>query len=374
MMKKDTAFQPGKFTPVVEVSQRNSGVPAPADSNFAGLEEVASTTLTVSLASSRGLGAVIPDPVMISRLALVIGHVLAARNIAEQLQFINVFIRTGNALRNARVTCLEPIVRAYNYYGHFEFNEKTYVTRGLERLLVQYLFSLRQYATPEVANGTKQTVTAPNALEDIDIDFYGITPSGDIGFTRRYDLKAYLLRLVNYITNWDDLTNDVKLPLLRDVLDVTTEDGLRQMLRHLRTLPGFQQPPDAFANDPTDKHKSAMKKLFGDSYSNDGDVIPVSKFTSAISHAYALLRRVSLERSYAMKTTEFPRYEGGSATQLAHHLDDVLSSEVPLPMTDSTAALAFTTSWRSVRRFVSAPGLERDELLRELVSQSLIRQ
>jgi len=59
---KEISFQPGKFQPIVEISQRDSGVPDSTDTNFEGLEEVAVATLQVSLASSRGYGSVISDP------------------------------------------------------------------------------------------------------------------------------------------------------------------------------------------------------------------------------------------------------------------------------------------------------------------------
>ncbi|AGR45852.1 hypothetical protein N398_s2gp1 [Ustilaginoidea virens partitivirus 2] len=373
-MKNEIAFQPGKFSPVIEVSQRQSGVPAPADTSFDGLEEVALTTLQVATSSARGSGAVIQDSVPLSKLSMVIGYLLAARNIAEQLLFIGVSTRMSTPLRAPNGNFLEPIVRAYNFYGHFEHESKTFVTRGLETLFIRYLFGLRQFATTGVSDGSAHTVRVlsnqNHNFSDIDLDFYYLSEAGEIAFGKRYPLKEYLIHLVKYASDFGDV--DERIPLLQRILDVTTEDGLNQFLRYARRLPDWQTPPREFTPDPSDKHKSAMKELFGAAYSTAGQSIPVSKFTESINLAYALLRRVSLERQYGMKTVQIPRYEGGSPSQMASYQDDVLFSTIPLSLADSTAAVGFTTSYGSLARYTSAPGFEKDELVRELVSQSLV--
>jgi len=374
-MMKEIAFQPGQFSPVVEVSQRQTGVPAPADTNFQGLEDVARSTLLVANASSRGFGASIPDTVTVSRISLVIGVLMAARNCVEQLLHVGVPLKVTTPLRSPNGDFLEPIVRAYNYYGHFELDGKLFVTRGLERILLNNLFALRQYATQEVSDGTKQTVTladsAARSFSDIDLDFYRFDDSGNVAFGKVFPLKEYIVRLVKYIADFGGL--DERLPLLQRCLDITTEDGLKAFLRYARTLDGWSTPSRQFAPDPSDKHKAAMRALFGNAYSSADEVIPVSKFVEAINRAYQLLRRVSLERSYGMKTIRIPKYEGGSASQLAAYTDDVLFSTVPLSVSDSTAAVGFTTSYGSFARYQSAPGHEKDELLRELTAQSVIK-
>jgi hypothetical protein len=373
-MKNEIAFTPGKFSPVIEVSQRQTGVPAPADTNFHGLVEVSQTTLMVSTSSARGSGAVISDPTPVSRLAQVIGYLLASRNIVEQLLFVGVSTRMSTPLRAPNGDFLEPIVRAYNFFGHFEHESKLYVARGLETALIKNLFALRQFCTSGVANGTNHTVrvanTASSSFADIDTDFYYLSESGEIAFGKRYPLKEYIIVLVKYISDFGSV--DARIPLLQRCLDITTEDGLSAFLRHARTLRDWSTPSRDFASTPDVKHKHAMKELFDKEYSSDGDTIPVSKFTEAINLGYTLLRRVSLERQYGMKTVKIPKYEGGSPSQLAYYTDDVLFSSIPLSLPDSTAAVGFTTSYGSFGRFQSAPGFERDELLRELVSQSLI--
>jgi hypothetical protein len=370
-MKSEIAFQPGKFSPVIEVSQRQTGVPAPADTDFHGLEVISKTTLFVATSASRGSGATFPDPVHPDRLSLIFGCLLAARNIVEQLLHIGVSTRMSTPLRAPNGNFLEPLVRAYNFFGHFEHEGKLYVTRGLEPLLIKYLFTLRNYATTEVALGEKQTSRlSPSTFDEIDFDFYHISNSGEIEFGKKFPLKEYIIQLVKYISDFG--TIDARIPLLQRCLDITTEDGLNAFLRHARTLPNWQTPTRTFATDPSDEHKAAMKKLFGKEYVTPNDAIPVSKFTEAINAAYALLRRVSIERQYGMKTIPIPKYEGGSPSQLAYYTDDVLYSTIPLSLVDSTAAVAFATSFGSFGRYQSAPGFERDELLRELVCQSLI--
>jgi len=374
-MMKEVAFQPGKFQPVIEIAQRDSGVPAPADTDFSGLEEVALATLHVSNASARGLGSVVVDPVPVSTSASIIAYVLAARNIVEQLLFIGVHTRLTTPLRAASLCPLEPIVRAYNHYGHFELDGKTYVTRDLVAQLVHYLFRLRLYATESNADGLKYTFqnTGVN-LDKIDFSLYHVSNEGEIVFGKRKPLKDYILDLVTYIHSLDALTVNEKLPWLRFLLDVTTEAGLNQFLRAAKTIEGFAIPDRSTNTEPSPEHKTHMKKLFGSEFSTDGDVIPLSKFTGPITNAYSLLRRISLERQYAMKTIHLPKYEGGSASQLASFIDDVLVSQVPLSLTDSTAAVAFTTCYGASRAYKSAPGQERAELVRELVSQSLLRK
>jgi hypothetical protein len=374
-MMKEIAFQPGKFQPVIEIAQRDSGLPAPADTDFSGLIEVSSATLQVANAASRGYGSVVVDPVPLTRMANVIGYVLAARNIVEQLLHVGVHTRLSTPLRSAQLSLLEPIVRAYNYFGHFELDGKTYVSRDLVSSLVYYLFQLRQTATIENADGSKFTnLSTGNPLDDIDLDFYHINSSGEIAFGKRTHLKMYILILVKYITGLTEsvLPVDEKIPLLSYLLDVSTEASLTNFLRSAKTITGFAPPSRDFDSEPTAAHRAAMKKLFGNEYSSPDDVIPISKFTGSITNAYNLARRITTERSYGMRTMPIPKYEGGSAAQLAYLTDDVLTSAVNLSLSDSTAAVAFTTSYGVSRRYKSAPSQERTELLRELVSTSLL--
>jgi hypothetical protein len=371
-MQKEIAFKPGSFSPVVEVSQRQTGVPAPADTCFTGLEEVSKTTLLVATSSARGSGAFISDAVPVNKVAMVIGTILTLRNVIEQLSFIGVFTRVSSPAKSPNGEFLEPLIRAYGYYGHFINEGKTYVTRDLERFLVRALFALRQYATSEVADGSKHTVKVPKNYDDIDFDFYHLGSSGDIEFGKKLGLKDYIVKLVKYVADFGSV--DARIPLLQQILDVATEDGLNALLRHLRTIPTFEVPTRDSDENPSDAHKKAMKELFGAEYSAADDAIPVPKLVEGINNAYHLLRRISLERQYGMKTVRFPVYEGGSASQLASCRDDVLFSQVPLSLSDSTAALAMKMTYGALHRFQSAPGHEKEELLRELVAQSLIKR
>jgi len=369
-MMKEVAFQPGKFEPVVEVSQRDSGLPAPVETNFVGLEEVSKSTLLVANAANRGTGSVFPDVVPVASAANIISVVLALRNIVEQLLFINVYTRVTTPLRSPRLTVLEPIVRAYNYYGHFSIDDKAYVARGLEFLLVKYLFEARSVCTQEVADGTKWTTRG--STSDIDFSFYHLNDSGEIEFGKRMPLKDYLIKLVKDIDNITD-SSDLAIPILRDILQISNEASLVNFLRTIRQgYPDWTPPSRNLETDPTDAHKKAMKKLFGKEYSSQDETIPISLFTAPITLGYAFIRRVTTERSYAMKTIPIPAYEGGSKSQLATYRDDILLSDVPLSLGESTAAVAFTQSFGSLRAFNSAPAVEREELLRELVSQSLL--
>nr|UVB68790.1 coat protein [Trichoderma harzianum partitivirus 2] len=370
---KEIAFQPGKFQPVVEIVQKDSGVPAPADTDFSGLEEVTAATLEVAVASTRGSGSYYPDPVSRLQLAAIIGNVLAARNIVEQLLHIGIHTRMSTPLRAARVSTLEPIVRAYNYFGHFELEGKLYVTRDMVADLIRRLFILRNFATEEAAIGEK---TKPRLSETkfahIQFDFYHLSSEGEIAYGKNKPLKDYILDLVAYIHDADFISVAEKIVWLRYVLDISTEASLQNFLRSAKSVEGFTPPDRGIESEPSAEHKAAMKDLFGEEYSSAGSSIPVSKFTGPITNAYSVLRRKSTELSYVMKTIDFPKYEGGSAAQLAAYIDDVLTSSVPLSLADSTAAVAFTTSFGASRLYKSAPGHERDELLRELITTSLI--
>nr|QJW70323.1 coat protein [Erysiphe necator associated partitivirus 7] len=370
---KEISFQPGKFQPIVEISQRDSGVPDSSDTDFAGLEEVAVATLQVSLASSRGFGSVISDPTPVHRLARIIGSVLALRNIVEQFLFVGFYTRLSTPIRNAQVSPLEPLVRAYNYYGHFELDGKLFVSRDLISDMIRHLFQLKQYATAEIASGEKYTQTAAQFdMHDIDLAFYTVNSEGEVSFSPQKSLRSYIVDIIIYLTTFDGLDELTRLPWIRYATSISTEASLNNFLRSARQLEGFVSPNRQVDTTPSDDHKKAMKKLFGKEFSSPGDTIPVSAFTGSITNAYNLLRRISLERSYGMKTVPIPKYEGGSAAQLAAYVDDVLVSQVPLSLADSTAAVAFTTSYGVNRLYKSAPGNERAELLRELVSQSLI--
>nr|UYD21364.1 hypothetical protein [Colletotrichum associated partitivirus 1] len=372
-MMKEIAFQPGKFQPMVEIAQRDSGLPAPAETDFAGLTEVAEATLQVATAASRGYGSVLSDPVPKPKLAKIIGYILTCRNIVEQFLAIGIHTRLTTPLRSASLSPLEPIVRAYNYYGHFELDGKMYVGRALEETLIDCLFWLKHNATASVADGTKDSVSVALTFSNIDTDYYHLSPDGEIAFGKRKNLKDYILQLVSYISTEDSFDRDKKIPVLTFLLDVSSEASLVNFLRTVKTiLPTWTTPDRAITDDPPETHKAAMKKLFGSEYSTEGDTIPVSKFTGSITFAYNTLRRISIEYGYAMKTIPIPKYEGGSAAQLASYNDDVLTSSVQVSLADSTAAVAFTTSFGVAPRYKSAPLHERAELLRELISQSLL--
>nr|WMJ90934.1 coat protein [Beauveria bassiana partitivirus 5] len=372
-MTKEIQFLPGRFQPVVEIAQRDTGLPSPADTDFTGLEEVALATLEVARAASRGSGAIVDSEVPRSRLAKIVRALLCARNSAEQLAHVGVFTRYNTPLRSPGLTFLEPVVRAYNYYGHFEHDGKVFVTRGLEKFLIQSLFLLKSEMTVGVADGTANTVAVTDKVfKDIDPDYYHLTPEGEIAFGKRMPLKHYILEVVRAIYDLDSLEPDSKLPWIRSALDISTEASLVHFLRSARVIPGWTTPDRDSLEDAPDAHKAAMKKLFGNEYSSPGDLIPLSRLTGSITLAYNLLRRLSTEHGYAMKTIQLPKYEGGSAAQLAAYTDDVLTSQVPLSLSDSTAALAFTTSYGVSRLFRSAPALEREMLVRDLVAQSLL--
>lgn len=371
---KAPAFSPGKFQPVVEVSQRDSGLPAPSDTNFSGLETVVTTTLDVANASARGSGAVLPSVVPNISIGKVLGFLLAAKVLTEQLSYLNSFVRVSGPLRQSP-SCLEPIVRAYNYFGHFELNGKTYVTRDPEGQLVYYLFKLRQWASIPLTTLAKNTVNiTDDNFDKIDLSFYHIGPSGDVVFGKKKGLKEYVKELAKSILG-STLPVDLVLPIARNALDISTEEGLTAFLRYLRLdAPSIVIPDRNTSTEPTADHKSQMRALFGQEYSADDAVIPLAKFSEVISRSYSLLRIVTQERSYVMKDIQFPKYEGGTPAQLAELADDVLYSEVPLSLDDSTIAVALQTTYGATFRYRSAPNLDRNETLRSLVSQSLIKK
>lgn len=372
-MAANVAFQPGKFTPVVEVAMRDNGQFLPAETDFSGLEEITSTTLSLANARARGSGAVLPDPVPGFKISMIIGFLLAARNVAEQLSFLGIVTKFSGPLRSAQPAMLEPLVRAYNYYGHFELHGKQYVARGLETHLLRYLFKLVHYATAECAEGTKHTV-AHKDFANIDSDWYSFSASGEIVYSRVNTLYERVNALVNYISqDWEEVSIERRLGYMRQALDVSTESGLSSALRFFRSLPGFKFSQDQLPEDgPSAAHRAAMKAFFGGEFCSPGDVVPTSKFSAAVSRAYQLLRRVTDERSAYMKTCRLPRYEGGSASQLGGLVDDLLTADTPLSLADSTAALALTMSHSSSGRFRMATDHDKDELRRELVSQSLL--
>ena len=250
------SFTPGKFSPVVEVSQRTTGTPAAADTSFAGLEEVSEATLRLSLSAARGNGAFVTDPVSNQRLAKVIGSVLAARNIVEQLLFVGVHTRVTSVLRSFNGPVLEPLVRAFNFYGHFELQDKAYVSRDLERSLVQYLFQLRAYATLDVANGT---TPAQRSLDDVDLDYYQLSPDGDISFGKKTSLKQYLVELVQTFSATALVPLDERIPLLQTILTISNEDGLNAFLRQIRfRYPDVELPDRDFDETPSPAHKACL--------------------------------------------------------------------------------------------------------------------
>jgi len=375
MRSQSNTFKPGHFSPVVEVSVRDSGLPAPAETDFDSLETVSKVTLDVVSASARGFGSLLPSTVPNSSIGKVIGLLLACKNIVEQLSFLSVYARVSGPLRQSPET-LEPIVRFYTYLGHFEHDGKTYVSRGLEELLVRYLFQLRRWASDRLCTLEKNVIATTQAEFDaIDLRFYRLLPDGNIGFSKTKRFKDYLRELLKTFIESSDLDCDDVFPVTRMILDTSTEDGLRQVLRFLRyEYPSVRIPERNFEDEPTREHQAAMTKLFGAPYSSDDDVIPNARFSESISRSFSLLRSITAERSYVVKTIPFPRYEGGSAAQLAVLSDDVIHSDIPLSLDASTVAAAVKLSYGSSARFRAAAGIDPDETLRSLVSQSIIKK
>jgi hypothetical protein len=371
-MSGNVDFTPGAFQPVIEVSQRPSTNPVGYPVNYSGLNDVSEVTLEVAKASNRGAGAVFPDPTPIVRLSLVLGTLLSLRNLAEVFKSTGIFTRLNTPLTAPNGQFLESIIRAYNHYGDFKIDGKTYAPIDAESLFIESLLLLVNNATREVADGTKNTIVGAD-LSILETKYFGIDSSGNVILDNDKPLKDYILELVTHINGLDLEALD-KICLLRDLLDVSNEQTLTAFLRYLRTLSSAGIPSRESDTPFSDDFKKQFKKLFpkGPTVENKAVLSP-QLFTAAITNGYNLFRRLSLEHSYAFKTVSFPRYEGGTKAQLASYVDDVLFSDVQLSLSESTAAIAFTTSSGARRSYASAPTIEREQLIRELVTQSVTR-
>lgn len=372
-MSNNVDFTPGVFQPVIEVSQRPSQNPVGYPVNYQGLNDVSLATLEVAKAANRGSGAVFSDPTPASRLSLVLGTLLSLRNLAEVFKSIGVFTRLNTPLVSPNGQFLESIVRAYNHFGDFKIEGKNYAPIDPESVFLESLLILTKYSTSEVASGSKYTENGAD-LDALPTSNFCIDTAGNVAITtQQLPLMDYVLKLVTHV-NGLDLSPLLRISLLRDLLDVSNEQSLTSFIRHVRTISSVPLPPRDEDAPLSDDFKKNFKKLFPKAPSpENGTVLSPQFFTPAITSGYNLFRRLSLEHSYAFRTVPFPRYEGGTKAQLANYVDDVLFSDVQLSLSESTAAVAFSTSVGSRRLYASAPTIERDQLLRELIEQSVIR-
>jgi hypothetical protein len=369
----NVTFTPGKFEPVIEVAQKATPLPIGFHVDYSGLKDVTIQTVQVTSAAARGSGSNLNEVTPVQVIGEIVKALLTARIAAEVLRIHGIHTKFTSALCNASLSILEPIVKAYNYYGTFERDGKLYSPRDAAKSLISSLITLRHLVTPAkvdcIANTVNGTVAQFNA---INFDYFDIDDSGQIVFNLDEPTNEHALTILADICA-QNIDADLRLILAREATQLSTKASVTAFRRFAGTL-GYVVPQPAQLAVPPAAFGPALNAVIGQNIQlNPGNAIPNAVILSAISRGYAFLRRITTERSHVMKTLGIPKYEGGSVAQLASYHDDVLFSDTPLSLSDATGALVLGFNKSTTRHFVSAPGVDRDETLRDLISKSLIK-
>jgi hypothetical protein len=368
------AFTPNKFEPVIEVAQKATSQPIGFNLDFDGFGEFAEHVVHVSNASARGYGSSINEVMTATQIGEVFRTLFSARLAAEVLKFEGVHTKFTSALCNSSPPVLEPLVKAYGYYGHFERDGKSYAPRDAEGLLVRSLIKLCHLCHPNRVNNLHNHVSGTGAQYNaIDGDYFCLDDAGQVIYTDRQPLEDYVLTVVNDVLAQGALSTSQQLALVREATQIASESGLYAFRRYALTQ-GYPAMPNRNTHPaPPAALNTGLNAVLGQQITLvNGTALPNAVLLAAISRGYQILRRISTERQYVMKTMSFPKYEGGTPAQLASYVDDVLFSDTPLSLSDSTGAVALGFNNCTVRNFASHPGLDKQDLARQIAQKSII--
>jgi len=366
------AFSPGKFTPVINIAQVPTPGPIAVDTDLTGLEQISEVTTRVAFSNTLGHGGYqsLTNGILANQ-ALTTALLLQARNLAEQLKEVGVYTKFTSVLTNTRTVLLEPVVRAYNYYGGFHVQDKHYVTRSLEDRLASTLIRLCAQTAPGQLDNENKVSCLATSLDEIDMKFYHINENGELEFSNKADLNRKIKEITSAILSSTDISQDeVKFSLIRSAMDISTHTDFRRF-RDVARSKGLSFVPTDMVLTITDDHKKHAKNIFGQTSFTNGTTILTGRIVSKITTAFDISRHWTSMLSLKMRTMPLPQYEGGTPAQLATLEDSVLYSEQPISFADATVATALSTSYGCAMRFRSAPSEERETLIRTLVMQSV---
>jgi len=371
MSASTSTSSPAKFAPVIQTLL----VPAPGSialsTDYSGLDIVVKSAARAAHSAAMGLGGIQNvHASTISNMASTVSRLLEARNLAEQLQELGVYTKHTSILTTTELTLLEPVTLAYNYFGSFHVAGKHYTARGLEDRLAAALIKLCAQTHYDQLNNENKVEMMGDDFADVDLDRYTIGDSGEVCYRdTTSSLRRRILDIINWISE-SGMDKDVCISLIRSATDLCDETSCLRFLSFLKTK-GVSPGTFSDQNVLTTDHKAKAKTLLGQTTFADGTIIPSKIIISKITVAFSICRHITSLLSLRMKTCRVSQYQGGTAAQLATLEDSVLYSEQPLSLDDINMAVACSTSVGTAMRFRCCPPEERDNLVRQLVMQSM---
>ncbi len=367
-----SATSPERYSPVIQTSLLPSPGCIGISTDYSGMDIVIKSAARAAHSAIIGLGGVQNvHPATLSNMSSTISRLLEARNIAEQLKRLGIYTKYTSILITTELVLLEPVTRAYNYYGGFDISDKHYTTRALEDRLAAALIKLCAQVHYDQLNNENQVGMSTTDLAQIELDRYTIGDSGELSYRdTSTSLRHRILDTIDWISQ-APVDKDLRISLIRSATDMSDELGY---IRFLSFLKGKDIVPSTARSqgDLTVDHKEKAAKLLGQTTFTDETTISSSIVIPKITVAFSICRHLTSLLSLRMKSCPVPQYTGGTAAQLATLEDSVLYSEQPLSSDDITMAVACSMSVGTAMRFRCCPLNDRDNLIRQLVMQSMI--
>jgi hypothetical protein len=373
-------FTPGAFEPVIQTTLQPGQPPVGVHVEYDGFLDLVEDAFLLGRNASSGRGGNADfDVPMTKQASKAVGHLLAARSICEQYQAVEKKMpKVANALTKPPCELPEPIAKAFNYFGHFEVDNKLYATFDLEQKLTYHVVCMSKYATEGLANldSDKYEPTEDTQVKNVQYSRFGINAAGEFCAKARTTLDVFLTNLCKNIlaASHESLSLPEKLQLIEVTSKIGTEYALTPHVNYLKSK-GVKIPDRTLNGDPSEAHTKALKAIFGTEEfpTQVGAVLKTSVVLSKITLAYRILNLLVDTIRPAMKTIRLGKYEGGSRAQLAFVDKDtgLTSSSVPLSLADLTFAAACLPGIAPSRMYVGTimddPRLVRETLIRQAI-------
>ena len=361
----------GRFTSVVQTTLHPSPGAIALSTDYSGLDIVVKSAVRAAHSAVIGLGgAQNVHATTISNMASTVSRLLEVRNIAEQLKELGIYTKYTDILTTTELILLEPVTRAYNYYGSFYRHDKRYLARGLEDRLAAGLIKLCAQVNYEQLNNQNEIGMSSEEFSQLNLEHYTIDSSGELIFrATACSFRQRVLDIIVCIAQCK-VDPDVRISLTRCATDLSDEISLLQF-KSLLLKKGIFPVSHSPAASLTQAHEDGARKLLQQEAFTSDTSISSAVIYPKITVAFSICRHVTSLLSLKMRTLRVGSYRGGTAAQLTTLEDSVLYSEVPLNADEINMAVACSMSVGAAMRFRCCPPEDRDNLIRQLVMQSM---
>jgi len=382
-MAEPPPFQPGRFAPVIEIVLAPTSTIEDIDVDYTGLLDITRESIWSSHRAAQAFGTGLGyDPTFVESDAEVTYHFLAARNLAEQLKVDNRYPKASGALIHSPVEVLEPIAKAYNYYGHLDVEGKRMLARDAERQLAQHLVNIMIMATQgrsNVGSAANNVTAAQTASIRASLDYFYIDPDGDLAITYQPLLSEVKRQVAVAVLGDGAIDPSVRSTVAVDILSCGNFYSLNTIVhdaeRRYALTAGLIAAAIANRAAPPGALQASLRILLGDNnYAVvDGGKVPNAKVVGSVNRASRIVTRITGALRARMRHLSLARYETGSRAQLAVLRDGILQSPVHLGLDEITLAVAISMAKSSAFRYAMIPNRARESVVYELVEMSVIK-